>query len=305
MMDMDIIYADRLFCINFIVDYLLLLITGRLCALELKRLRYVLGAVLGGAYAVLAVLPGMDFLAEGPVKLAMAAAMVLAAFGGERKLVRPALTFLAVSAALGGGIWALSMFSGGLRSTAAVVPVSLRTLVLAFALCYALVSLAFRRFGKRAERRLCRVELEFLGGRTAFQALEDSGNELTDPVSGCAVMVAERRALEAVLPELPKEADAAAILEAMRISGLKGGALMTNPIPDEYSMDPEYIEKNIGEAVEEANRLGITGKRITPFLLDRIQKLTCGASLDANIQLVLNNARLAARIAAALCGAAR
>lgn len=213
MMDMDIIYADRLFCINFIVDYLLLLITGRLCALELKRRRYVLGAVLGGAYAVLAVLPGMDFLAEGPVKLAMAAAMVLAAFGGERKLVRPALTFLAVSAALGGGIWALSMFSGGLRSTAAVVPVSLRTLVMAFALCYALVSLAFHRFGKRAERRLCRVELEFLGGRTAFQALEDSGNELTDPVSGCAVMVAERRALEAVLPELPAEADAAAILE--------------------------------------------------------------------------------------------
>ncbi|MBR2571458.1 MAG: pseudouridine-5'-phosphate glycosidase [Clostridia bacterium] len=96
--------------------------------------------------------------------------------------------------------------------------------------------------------------------------------------------------------------EVAAILEAKRLTGLKGGALLANPIPDEYSMDPDYIEKNIEDAVEEANRLGITGKRITPFLLDKIQKLTGGASLDANIQLVLNNARLGAKIARALSG---
>ena len=98
--------------------------------------------------------------------------------------------------------------------------------------------------------------------------------------------------------------EVAAILEAKRLTGLKGGALLANPIPDEYSMDPDYIEKNIEDAVEEANRLGITGKRITPFLLDKIQKLTGGASLDANIQLVLNNARLGAKIARALSGKA-
>ena len=213
MMDMDVIYVDRLFGVNFIVDYLLLLITGRMCALELKRLRYVLGAALGGAYAVLAVLPGMEFLALGGMKLAAAAVMVLAAFGGERRLLRPALTFLAASAALGGGVWALSMFSGGLRSAALPVTVSLRTLVLAFALSYALVSAAFHRYGRRAQRRLRRVELEFSGEKAAFQALEDSGNELTDPVSGCAVMVAERAVLASMLPELPPEADAAVIME--------------------------------------------------------------------------------------------
>ena len=84
--------------------------------------------------------------------------------------------------------------------------------------------------------------------------------------------------------------------------GLEGGMLVTNPIPEAYSMDPDYISRNIDEAVAECERLGIHGKQTTPYLLDKIQKLTGGESLKANIQLVYNNARLAAQIASALCG---
>lgn len=84
---------------------------------------------------------------------------------------------------------------------------------------------------------------------------------------------------------------------AQRQLELKGGMLVANPIPDAYSMDGEYIESNISRAVEEAERTGISGKQLTPFLLDKIQKLTGGKSLDANIQLVYNNARLASAIA--------
>ena len=80
--------------------------------------------------------------------------------------------------------------------------------------------------------------------------------------------------------------------------GLRGGMLVTNPIPEEYSMDPEYINRNIDAAIEECKKLGIHGKQTTPYLLDKIQKLTGGDSLKANIQLVYNNARLAAKIAA-------
>ena len=87
---------------------------------------------------------------------------------------------------------------------------------------------------------------------------------------------------------------------AKRAMGLAGGMLVTNPIPEEYSMDPAVINQAIDDAVAEANRLGIGGKALTPFLLDKIQKITGGDSLASNIQLVLNNARLAARIAAAL-----
>ena len=83
--------------------------------------------------------------------------------------------------------------------------------------------------------------------------------------------------------------------------GLQGGMLVTNPIPEEYSMDPDYINRNIDEAITECERLGIHGKQTTPYLLDKIQKLTGGDSLKANIQLVYNNAKLGAQIAGALC----
>lgn len=83
--------------------------------------------------------------------------------------------------------------------------------------------------------------------------------------------------------------------------GFEGGMLVTNPIPEEFSMPADVINKAIDEAISEANAKGIHGKEITPFLLDRIQQLTGGDSLHSNIELVFNNARLAARTAAALC----
>ncbi len=78
------------------------------------------------------------------------------------------------------------------------------------------------------------------------------------------------------------------------------GLLVTNPIPEEYSMDADYINKEINEAIKEMNALGIKGKETTPYLLDKIQKLTGGESLEANIKLVLNNAKLASQIACAM-----
>ena len=81
---------------------------------------------------------------------------------------------------------------------------------------------------------------------------------------------------------------------------LRGGMLVTNPIPEEYSMDADVINKAIDEAVAEAKTQGIHGKATTPFLLARIKELTGGDSLESNIQLVYNNARLAAKTAVAL-----
>ena len=83
--------------------------------------------------------------------------------------------------------------------------------------------------------------------------------------------------------------------------GLGGGMLVTNPIPEEYSMDADRINAAIDEAVADAKRLGIHGKGTTPYLLARIKDLTGGDSLASNIQLVLNNARLAARVAKEMC----
>ena len=82
--------------------------------------------------------------------------------------------------------------------------------------------------------------------------------------------------------------------------GLQGGMVAANPIPEEFAMDKEYIDKSIQAALEKMKTLGITGKRTTPFLLDEIQKITGGKSLESNIRLVYNNARLASEIACEL-----
>ena len=96
-------------------------------------------------------------------------------------------------------------------------------------------------------------------------------------------------------------AEIAAAFHVSRELGLKGGMLVTNPIPEEFAMDHDVINKAIDEAIAQANVQGIHGKATTPFLLAKVKELTGGDSLDSNIQLVFNNARLAARTAAELC----
>ena len=83
--------------------------------------------------------------------------------------------------------------------------------------------------------------------------------------------------------------------------GLKGGMLVTNPIPEEYSMDPKVINGAIDEAIRQCNEQGIHGKATTPFLLAKVKELTGGDSLDSNIHLVYNNAKVAALTAKAYC----
>ena len=90
----------------------------------------------------------------------------------------------------------------------------------------------------------------------------------------------------------------AAMFKAQRDLGLKGGMLVTNPIPEEYSMDKAVIDAAIDQAIKEASEKGIKGKETTPFLLAKVVELTGGDSLDSNIALVMNNARLAAKTAA-------
>jgi pseudouridylate synthase len=79
--------------------------------------------------------------------------------------------------------------------------------------------------------------------------------------------------------------------------GMQGGVVIANPISEEDQMDFGYIEKKIQKALAEAAKKGLKGKEITPYLLSKIENLTEGQSLEANIKLVLNNAKLAAKVA--------
>jgi len=98
--------------------------------------------------------------------------------------------------------------------------------------------------------------------------------------------------------ETPEEI--AAAIRAQRAMGYPGGMLVANPIPGEYEMPRAVISQAIEDALADARRQGVTGKDVTPFLLSAVVRLTGGESLKSNIQLVYNNVRLAAHIAACL-----
>ena len=83
--------------------------------------------------------------------------------------------------------------------------------------------------------------------------------------------------------------------------GFPGGMLVTNPIPEEYAMPLDVINRAIDQAIAECNEKGIHGKETTPFLLARVAELTGGDSLSSNIRLVFNNAKVAAQTAVAYC----
>ena len=99
---------------------------------------------------------------------------------------------------------------------------------------------------------------------------------------------------------LDSAASIAQALYAKWNMGLAGGVVVANPIPEAYAMDPDAIEQVIAQAIVEMQQQGIHGKQSTPFLLSKIAQVTQGESLAANIQLVLNNARLGANIAVEL-----
>ena len=95
------------------------------------------------------------------------------------------------------------------------------------------------------------------------------------------------------------EETVAKIMKAKWDIGLKGGAVVGNPIPEQYAMDPNYMNGIIDQAVAQANAEHIHGKAITPYLLAHIKDMTEGKSFAANLELAYNNAHAASKIAVA------
>ncbi len=198
---MKTIYVDDMFLLNLIINYFILLSTAKLCALPLKRWRFGFGAAVGALYSVLILLPSVAFLATPPAKLALGAIISLIAFGSKGKSFRRYISFLAVSAAFGGGVIAVSLLSGSSLDDGLYISVSMRVLVLSFATCYFALTLVFNRLAVRRQKETAAVRLCFLGKTVEFSALYDTGNQLYDPISGLPVMVAELKTLLPLFPE--------------------------------------------------------------------------------------------------------
>ena len=96
-------------------------------------------------------------------------------------------------------------------------------------------------------------------------------------------------------------AGVAAVINAHMALGLGSGVLVANPIPEEDELSRDLYEKALATALADIETRGLSGREITPFLLDRLRVLTGGDSVRANVALLRNNARVAALVAAALC----
>ena len=191
---MRIVWLDTCFAINFCADYLICLLSMRLCSAPLRRGRCALAAALGALWAVAAA-AGLDFFSSPGGKLLGAAALCLAAFYGRREFGRLCAAFFALSAALGGAVWALSLRAGG------ALALSPGLLVFSFTLFWALFDVLLRGAAGGREREILDVELRFLGRSAAFRALVDTGNSLRDPVTDERVMIVSPEALRPVFGE--------------------------------------------------------------------------------------------------------
>lgn len=226
---MTVVYIDLLFVLNLTANYLLLLAAGRMAGAALARRRLALGAALGALYAVLIFVPGLGWLAVWPCRAASGVLMVLAAYGGERQLLRLTVLFFGASAGLAGAVLALELLGSGpltLEHGVFYSRLDLRLLLLSFAVCYFVLSLFFRRVGSRGGGELVRLELTLDGGGAAVTALVDTGNSLRDPATNRPVVVAYSGALAGVLPPWADAAQPIASVERCHAQGSRAARLL-------------------------------------------------------------------------------
>lgn len=204
---MTVVYIDSLFLLNLIIDYLLLLATAKLAGEVILRVRLGLGALLGALYAAAVFLPGLSFLAHPLCKVASAVLMVLVGFGSSRRLLRVVLVFFGLSCAFGGGVFAIGLLGGkgfSLRHGILYSAMDIKVILLSAAGCYLLLTMVFRRTARHERREILPAVLRLDGREVALSALVDTGNTLTDPMTGRPVMVAEGIKLISLLPSAAK-----------------------------------------------------------------------------------------------------
>lgn len=237
------VYLDMVFVLNLAINYLLLRGTARLGAAAVRRMRLWLAAAFGALYAVGVYLPGCAWLTEMGMKLLTAAGMLLIAYGWKPSTLRLAAVFALLSLVLCGAVYGVQAIQGQPFAFGEhlLYPVSFATLLLT-ALA---VSLACRLLLPRLDHAadsILPLELELQGRRVCLTALRDSGNTLTDPISGAPVLTVYWKAAQALFPSgVTAEDFAAPSALALRLRalsprlipyravGVSGGLLLALP----------------------------------------------------------------------------
>lgn len=194
-----VVYIDRLFFINAVVDYLLLLTTAQLMGLPLRRGRYIIVSIVGGLYSAVAMV--FPLLGQWWAKCAVGLAIALMAYRRETERWRAAALYFLLSWAMAGAMLVVTLRTGQESGTLYFATVGWRTLLLSAAGFYGLLTLLFYQKAKHGGGELMEMTVDAFGRRCRIQVLRDSGNVLRNPVDGQPVLVAESEAVQSLLPE--------------------------------------------------------------------------------------------------------
>ncbi len=198
------VYVDLLFAINAAINYLLLRGSAAIGGVPANRLRLLAAALFGGLYAVITVLPGMETLSGFVCQSLCAALMLLAAFGWKRTTVRQGLFFFALSFAFSGAVLlAVQVAEPGLTFLGgrAYYAVTTPALLLLAGLIYGLAAVVLCGWGAHTGGDLVHCSLSLGSRQLTLKALRDTGNTLTDPISGQSILVTDWQILSRLLPE--------------------------------------------------------------------------------------------------------
>lgn len=195
------VYVDLAFAVNAVIDYLLLVCSARLSGAAIRRGRLLLAAALGGGFAAGSFF--WAFLQYWPVGLAVAAGMILVAFGARRSSLRQGVLFALVSLALAGLVllvaavfdWGLVLLHG-----AVYYPVCWQALLLVAALGYLITSLVLRRCAVHGGGEIEQARIETGTAHLTLPVLRDTGNTLRDPMTNAPVLIVEWQAAAPLLP---------------------------------------------------------------------------------------------------------
>ena len=198
------VYVDLLFGINAVINYLLLRGSAALSACPVRGWRLAAAACLGGAYAVLAVVPGMEPLNGVYFQLLCAGVMLLAAFGWKRNTVKQGLFFFALSFVFSGAVMiAVQLVEPDfvLLGGRAYYAVSAPALLLLAGLCYGVAAVVLSGWGQHTGGDIVPLELSLGENTVQLRALRDTGNTLRDPLTGQPVLVTGWQTLTRLLPQ--------------------------------------------------------------------------------------------------------
>ncbi len=206
------VYADVLFLINFLINFLLLSLTARIAHMKVSQKRLLLGTFVAALYAVCMFFPRLSFGYSASAKVLFSLFVVAITFRirGLRLFLKTVGIFYLVTFAFGGSILAIFSFTGVGAALGAIMKNGIfymnlpwKVLVASSLVSYAVLSVGARVFKSRIPREtlLQKVSISFLGKEVWLDALLDTGNALCEPFSGAPVIVAEREKLLPILPE--------------------------------------------------------------------------------------------------------